>query len=113
MISTFNPQSEIFKKSYVPPTRKEKIENKAKVSLPNDFLEGLPESKRKNKGRRLAMYRLGKEETKHQRVKALHEEFKKSVVSTENKLKQLKHKQSQRMEKIASRQHQRLSTSGN
>ena len=55
----------------MPPARKEKIENQAKVSLPNDFLEGLPESKRKIKARRLNLFRQSKEETKHERIKNL------------------------------------------
>ena len=52
IISSFNPQCEIFKKSYLPPPRVEKAENKAKVSLPADFLEGLPVSKKKRREKR-------------------------------------------------------------
>ena len=57
IISTFDNQCEIFKKSYVPPPRIERIENKAKVSLPTDFLEGLPVSRKKHKVRRLGFLR--------------------------------------------------------
>jgi len=57
IISTFNPQCEIFKKSYLPPPRVEKAENKAKVALPADFLEGLPVSRKKHKVRRLGFLR--------------------------------------------------------
>jgi hypothetical protein len=57
IISTFNPSCEIFKKSYLPPPRTEKIENKAKVLLPTDFLEGLPVSRKKHKVRRLGFLR--------------------------------------------------------
>jgi hypothetical protein len=50
MISTFDPENEIFHKSYVPPTRKEKKElAKGKVALPADFLVGLPERRGKGK----------------------------------------------------------------
>ena len=57
IISTFDNQCEIFKKSYLPPPRIERIENKAKVSLPTDFLEGLPVSRKKHKVRRLGFLR--------------------------------------------------------
>jgi hypothetical protein len=77
IISSFNPQCEIFKKSYLPPPRVEKAENKAKVSLPADFLEGLPLSKKKHKVRRLGFLRQGKEEVKNERIKSLHKQYKK------------------------------------
>ena len=57
IISTFDPGCDIFKKSYVPAPRVEKIEDKAKVALPADFLEGLPASRRKTKVKRLSILR--------------------------------------------------------
>ena len=57
IISTYNPGCEIFRKSYLPAPRVEKIEDKAKIALPADFLEGLPASRRKTKKRRLGILR--------------------------------------------------------
>jgi len=87
----------------VPPARKEKIENQAKVSLPNDFLEGLPESKRKIKARRLNIFRQSKEETKHERIKNLQEAYRKQLVAQDNHLKTLGHTSKNKMESLAKR----------
>ena len=57
IISTYDPSCEIFRKSYVPAPRVEKMENKAKIALPADFLEGLPASRRKTKAKRLGIFR--------------------------------------------------------
>ena len=57
----------------------------AKVSLPADFLEDLPESRKKRKKRRLGMLRAGREEAKTERIKKLQETYKKQLVLAENK----------------------------
>ena len=103
VISTFNPSCEIFKKSYVPPPRIEKVENKAKVSLPADFLEGLPVSRKKHKVRRLGFLRQGKEEVKNERIKGLHEQYKKQLVLQENHVKTLGHRSKNKQELISKR----------
>ena len=78
VLSTYFPECLIFKKSYLPPPRKEKIEVKAKVTLPADFLEDLPESRKKKKRqRRLGLLRAGREEAKTERIKKLQETYKK------------------------------------
>ena len=50
---------------------------KAKVSLPADFLEGLPESRKKKKSKRLGLLRVGREEAKTERIKKLQETYRK------------------------------------
>jgi len=50
----------IFGKSYVPPPRNVKIDEKPIVSLPDDFVQGLPASKTKNKGIRLGLLSTSK-----------------------------------------------------
>ena len=57
----------------------------AKVSLPADFLEDLPESRKKRKKRRLGMLRAGREEAKTERIKKLQETYKKQLIVAENK----------------------------
>ena len=53
VISTLDPTDEIFKKDYVPPPRKNLIEEQKSIQVPEDFLKGLPESKSKVKRRAL------------------------------------------------------------
>ena len=52
-ISTHVPDSEIFKKNYLPPPKANKISVNSKLEMPKDFMEGLPPSRRKVKAKRL------------------------------------------------------------
>jgi hypothetical protein len=53
VISTLQPNDEIFGKGYVPPPRENKLSEIKAIELPENFLSGLPPSKTKNKRRGL------------------------------------------------------------
>lgn len=53
MLSTLKPSDEIFSKDYVPPPKKNALEEYKTMHLPKEFLNGLPDSKSKAKRRRL------------------------------------------------------------
>ena len=75
VLGTFNPKLEYFKKGYVPPPKVAALSNLTKVDLPEDFLDGLPASKRKMKFRKLRMMTNSKTEGKMMRFKGLKEKF--------------------------------------
>ena len=91
MLGTLNPKLEYFKKGYVPPPKVAALSNLTKVDLPEDFLDGLPASKRKMKVRRLRMMINSKTEGKILRVKALKEKFSKEYLREKNKLDAQRH----------------------
>jgi len=64
-----HPTLEYFKKGYVPPPKVTALSNLTKVELPENFLEGLPTSKRKVKARRLHMIAHSRTEGKMIRYK--------------------------------------------
>ena len=71
VLSTYKPELKIFAKDYVAPPRVVKIDSKPSIALPSDFLEGLPDSRRKTKAKRLTMISKGKAEAKLERVKSM------------------------------------------
>ena len=82
----------------------------AKVSLPADFLEDLPESRKKKKHRRLGMLRVGREEAKTERIKKLQETYKRQLLAVENKSKQLGHASKNKQLLIANRRYSKQGT---
>jgi hypothetical protein len=59
VLSSMAPDDEIFKKDYVPPPRKNLIEEHKTVRVPKDFMKGLPESRSKSKRRALKLVGAG------------------------------------------------------
>lgn len=59
MISTHNPNDEIFNKDYLPPVKKNKISEVKSVHLPETFLKGLPISKKKQRRKSLKIFSEG------------------------------------------------------
>ena len=53
VIATLNPSDEIFRKDYVPPPVRRRLQDVETIVLPNEIFEGLPQSKSKAKSRRL------------------------------------------------------------
>ena len=75
ILGTYNPKLAYFQKGYVPPSKVTSVSALAKVDLPENFLEGLPQSKRKVKAKHLKMITGSKSEGKMQRFKMLKERF--------------------------------------
>jgi hypothetical protein len=109
VVSTYNPDCTIFKKSFMPPRRHQKVEVNAKVSLPADFLKDLPESRKKRKKRRLGMLRAGREEAKAERIKKLQDTYRKQVVLADNKSKTSAHSSKNKFLQIQQRKYTRQS----
>lgn len=71
MIATLNPEDEIFRKDYLPPARKNAIEEQKTIRVPNGFFEGLPDSKSKVKRKALHIIGEGKAQQKVSYLKTL------------------------------------------
>ena len=63
-LSTFTPDDDIFKKSYVPPVKESKLSQIEAIELPSSFLKDLPLTKRKVKRRSLHMFGEGLQKQK-------------------------------------------------
>ena len=75
ILGTYNPNLPYFQKSYVPPSKVSSVQALAKVELPENFLEGLPSSRRKVKAKHLKMITNSRVDGKMQRYKLLKEKF--------------------------------------
>ena len=53
VIATLNPGDEIFKKDYVAPPVRKRLQDIETIVLPNELFEGLPKTKSNLKARRL------------------------------------------------------------
>ena len=53
VIATLDPNDEIFRKDYVAPPIRKRLQDIPTIELPKEILEGLPKSKSKAKARRL------------------------------------------------------------
>ena len=53
MLATLKPDDEIFKKDYVAPLVRKRLQDVETIQLPKEIFEGLPKSTRKVKARRL------------------------------------------------------------
>lgn len=71
VISTLNPEDEIFKKDYFPPPRKNIIEEQKTINVPNGFFEGLPDSRRRVKRHALRIVGEGRAKQKVQYLKTV------------------------------------------
>lgn len=54
-MSTYSKEDEIFKKSYLPPAKKNKLSEIKTIELPETFLKDLPLSRRKSRRRGLKL----------------------------------------------------------
>jgi hypothetical protein len=83
IISTLNPEDEIFKKDYFPPPRKNNIEEQKTIQVPNAFFEGLPESRRRVKRHALRIVGEGRAKQKVQYLKAVQKEVQRQIFEQE------------------------------
>ena len=75
ILGTHNPGLPYFQKGYVPPAKVASIQSFQKVELPENFLEGLPSSKRKMKVKNLRLLTDYNSNAKLQRYKILKDKF--------------------------------------
>ena len=77
----------------MPPPKNTQSASVTKVQLPENFLEGLPNSKRKVKIRKLALLSKSKEDGKLKRFKLLKEKFASEYLKEKNRIEAKAHKQ--------------------
>lgn len=75
VLATLSPEDEIFKKDYLPPAKKSLVEEQKTINVPNGFLEGLPDSRRKVKRKALHVVGEAKAKQKIEYLKALKREI--------------------------------------
>ena len=92
MLATFYPEDEIFKKSYMPPQKKNKLSEIKAVELPESFLKDLPISRRKTKRRGLKMQKGGVNQQKLQRLKMIQKDVANRIIIAEQKKEERKYK---------------------
>lgn len=83
IISTLNPEDEIFKKDYFPPPRKNNIEEQKTIQVPNAFFEGLPDSRRRVKRHALRIVGEGRAKQRVQYLKAVQKEVQRQIFEQE------------------------------
>ena len=98
-MGTFNPALPYFNKGYVPPPKSTQAASVTRVELPENFLEGLPSSRRKVKIRKLAMLAQSREDGRLKRFKLLKEKFATDYLKEKNRLDAKTHKQHNNLEK--------------
>lgn len=95
IIATLDPDNEIFKKDYVAPPIRKRLKDIETIVLPNEIFEGLPQSTRKVKARRMKItseafaaekasrYREMQKNLYEQMVEQVHrwEDFKKAMAA--------------------------------
>ena len=92
MLATFYPQDDIFKKSYLPPPKKNKLSEIKAVELPESFLKDLPISRRKTKRKGLKLQRGGITQQKILRLRQIQKDIGNRIIIAEQKKEERKYK---------------------
>jgi hypothetical protein len=90
VIATLNPQDEIFKKDYVAPPIRKRLQDIETIVLPNAILEGLPKSKSKVKARRLKIMSEAFAAEKASRIKEMRKHIDDEILEQEMRVDDLK-----------------------
>ena len=90
VIATMNPDDEIFRKDYVAPPIKKRLQDVETITLPNELFEGLPKSTRKVKARRLKIVSEAFAEEKATRMKELRKELDNEILEQEVQLEDIR-----------------------
>ena len=90
LISTLNPDDEIFKKSYLPPVKETKLSELKTISLPAHFLQDLPQSTRRARRKGLRISKDGIAGQKLERMKRLRKHIGDRILEEEVKTDQSK-----------------------
>ena len=98
VIATLNPSDEIFRKDYVPPPVRRRLQDVETIVLPNEIFEGLPQSKSKAKSRRLKIVSEAFAQEKATRLKEIRRTIDQEILQQEIRVDELKQrKQPKRM----------------
>ncbi len=102
VIATHNPEDEIFKKDYVAPPIRKRLQDVETISLPNELFEGLPKSTRKVKARRLKIMSEAFAEEKAACMKEMRKAFDNEILEQEVRLEVIR-KKARTMDEIGQR----------
>ncbi len=84
-VSTFKPDDEIFKKSYIPPPKETKLSELKTIEMPASFLNDLPQSTRRSRRRGLRISKEGLAGQKMEKLKRLRKELGDRILEEEEK----------------------------
>ena len=84
-VSTFKPDDEIFKKSYIPPPKETKLSELKTIELPASFMIDLPQSTRRSRRKGLRISKEGIAGQKMERLKRLRKELGDRILEEEEK----------------------------
>jgi hypothetical protein len=93
VIATLNPQDEIFRKDYVAPPIRRRLQDVETIVLPDEIFAGLPKSKSKNKARSLKIVSEAFAMEKATRLKEIRRNIDQEILDQEvrvDELRQLK-----------------------
>ena len=93
VIATVDPNNEIFRKDYVPPPIRKRLQDIETIVLPNELFEGLPKSTSKKKARRLKIMSEAFAAEKASRLKDMRKTIEDEIIEQEvrrDKYQQLK-----------------------
>ena len=83
VIATLNPQDEIFRKEYVAPPVRKRLQDIETIVLPNALFEGMPKSKSKLKARRLKVVSEAFAAEKASRLKEMRKHIDQEILEQE------------------------------
>ena len=85
ILSTYDPDDEVFSKSFVPPTRLSKLSDIRSIEVPDAFLKDLPPSKQKARRRGLKLFSAGSLQQRIIRLKRVRRELDNRIIIEEQK----------------------------
>jgi hypothetical protein len=97
VIATLNPEDEIFKKDYLAPPIRKRLQDIETIVLPNEVFEGLPKTKSKLKARRLKIVSEAFESEKASRLKEVRKHLDEEILDQEVRVDQYKQLKRQKM----------------
>lgn len=90
VLATLSPDDEIFRKDYVAPPVRKRLQDVETIVLPNEIFEGLPASKSKAKARRLKIVSEAFAQEKATRLKEIRRHIDQEIIDQEVRVDELK-----------------------
>ena len=97
VLATLDPNDEIFRKDYVAPPIRKRLQDIPTIELPKEILEGLPKSKSKVKARRLKVTSEAFAQERAQRMKELRKRLDTEILVHEMRVEDLKERKKARL----------------
>ena len=97
VLATLDPNDEIFRKDYVAPPIRKRLQDIPTIELPKEILEGLPKTKSKAKARRLKVTSEAFANEKAQMMKELRKRLDTEILEQEMRAENLKERKKARL----------------